>query len=58
MTRPTLFGLMQFGGREARATSPQTDGECPVCDHPFGHMAHLCLSSGDAAGRGELVGAE
>lgn len=23
---------------------PQTDGECPVCDYPFGQNAHVCLS--------------
>ena len=21
------------------------DGSCPVCDHPFGEMAHMCLGS-------------
>lgn len=21
------------------------DGECPVCDYPFGHLAHVCIGS-------------
>jgi len=30
----------------ARRTEVATfDEGCPVCDHPFGHLTHACISS-------------
>jgi hypothetical protein len=23
----------------------KADDGCPVCDHPFGHLSHACISS-------------
>lgn len=39
-----------FGHDDRRAPVAQIDDGCPVCDHPFGHMAHMCLSSGSSVG--------
>lgn len=40
-----------FGGVDYRAAlSSEIDDGCPVCDHPFGHMPHMCLSSGSTIG--------
>ena len=40
-----------FGGQEDRtALLSDIDDGCTVCDHPFGHMPHMCLSSGSSIG--------
>lgn len=40
-----------FGGQDDRtALLSYIDDGCPVCDHPFGHMPHMCLSSGSSIG--------
>jgi hypothetical protein len=36
-----------WGQNDVRQSTLVADDlvECTVCDHPFGHMAHVCLSS-------------
>jgi hypothetical protein len=43
-------------GITAVAVQASLDDECPVCDHPFGHLMHACIGSvGTMAPRPMLV---
>lgn len=32
-------------GPENRAPVLDDDGACPVCDHPFGDLSHMCIGA-------------
>jgi hypothetical protein len=42
----TLLGVNDIAREQATRDQAiaSLDGGCPICDHPFGNMRHVCLA--------------
>jgi len=41
-----LASIVGFRHQAADRTAPTSStGECPVCDYPYGDMAHVCIGA-------------